>query len=261
MQRHRHAQPLRLADERAGDQLDLGRASRLDVLEHRRIVGAAAPRREHVHLPRVLVQPHPGGGRDRLALVHERVHEMAEVAARLLGGEVRVVRQPGERRNRVDGRVEDQLRPLRRPQIRERTRLQAGALDQGRELLDRVVVSAVVRAEPRLGVEDVLDVGVVVAGAAHEGDAGDDRPVAVATDDPLRTEPVLNRDDRRVREASLECRRRRVERGSLRRDDRDVELRDLVRIVRRANRAAELGAPGHPQPLRLKRAGVLAAGA
>ena len=100
--------------------------------------------------------------------------------------------------------------------------------------------------------------GVVVTGAAHEGDAGDDRPVAVATDDPLRTEPVLNRDDRRVREASLECRCRRVERGSLRRDDRDVEFGDLVRIVRCANRAAELGAPGHPQPLRLKGAGVLA---
>ena len=50
-----------------------------------------------------------------------------------------------------------------------------------------------VRAEPGLGVEDVLDVRVGVLGTAHEGDRRDDRPVAVGADDLLRAEPVEHR--------------------------------------------------------------------
>ena len=40
----------------------------------------AALRREHVHLPRILVELDAGRRGDRLALVDERVHEVAEVA-------------------------------------------------------------------------------------------------------------------------------------------------------------------------------------
>ena len=92
--------PLRLADERAGDQVDLGRPVRFDVLEHGRVVRAAAPRREHVHLPRVVVELDAGRRRDRLALVDQVVDEVAEVGRALLGREVRVVREPGQRRRR-----------------------------------------------------------------------------------------------------------------------------------------------------------------
>src|SRR5262245_50394594 len=53
-----HCDPvaLRLADERAGDQVDLGRPVCFDVFEHRRIVRMAALGGVDVHLPRVLVE-------------------------------------------------------------------------------------------------------------------------------------------------------------------------------------------------------------
>ncbi len=87
------AVPVRLADERAGDQLDLGRPVRLDVLEHRRVVPVAALRREHVHLPRILASSTPAAAGGRLALVDEVAHEQAEVAVVLDLREVEVVRR------------------------------------------------------------------------------------------------------------------------------------------------------------------------
>ena len=104
MQRYRDVVPLGLADERAGDQLDLGLPLRIDVLEHRGVVRRPALRREHVHLPRVVVQLDPRGRCHRLALVHEAVHEVPEIARLRLGGEVRVVREPGQRGDGVDRR-------------------------------------------------------------------------------------------------------------------------------------------------------------
>ena len=80
MQRHWNGSSFRLADERAGDELDLGLTVRVDVLEHRRVVRRAPLRREHVHLPRVVVELDPGGGRDCLPLVDEPVDEVAELA-------------------------------------------------------------------------------------------------------------------------------------------------------------------------------------
>src|SRR2546430_6991851 len=69
VQRHLHACPRRLADERAGDVLDLGRPVRLDVLEHRRVVAAAALGGEDIHLPPGLLQLHPRRRGDPLALL------------------------------------------------------------------------------------------------------------------------------------------------------------------------------------------------
>ena len=71
------------------------------------------------------MQRHAGRGGDALPLVDEVVDEMAELGAAVLRREVPIVRQAGECRDGVDGRVEDQLRPLRRSQIRKRLRLQA----------------------------------------------------------------------------------------------------------------------------------------
>ena len=90
------------------------------------------------------------------------------------------MREVGERRDRVHRRVEDQLRPLRRPQVGEGARPQA-RLDEQRLDLLRVLERrrAGERPEPRLGVELVLDVRVGVADAAHERDGRDQRPLAV----------------------------------------------------------------------------------
>src|SRR5580765_6443530 len=60
VERHRHVVPRRLPDDRAGDQLDLRRTMRRDVLEHRRVVRGSALRREDVHLPGVVMELDPG---------------------------------------------------------------------------------------------------------------------------------------------------------------------------------------------------------
>src|SRR5205823_11846991 len=119
-----HTEPLGFAYEGAVDQLELGRPARFDVLEHRREVPVPALGREYVHLPRVVVQLDACGVRDRLPLVDEVANEVAEVRQRLGLGEVEVMRKTGECSDAVYGRVEDQLRPLRRPQIGEGLRLQ-----------------------------------------------------------------------------------------------------------------------------------------
>src|SRR5207248_2679665 len=81
------------------------------------------------------------------ALVDEGVDEMAEIGRELLGGEVLVVAQPRERGDRVHGGVEDELRPLRRPQVGQRLGLQAGAEDEVGGLLDGLEGRVLVRAE------------------------------------------------------------------------------------------------------------------
>ena len=116
-----------------------------------------ALRGEHVHLPRVLPQLDARGGGDGLALVDEVADEIAEVAELLDLGEVGVVRQPGQRGDGVHGRVEDQLRPLRGPQVVERLRLQAGRGDQRGDRARIGGSRAAVRADPGRRVEDVLD--------------------------------------------------------------------------------------------------------
>src|SRR5918996_1167360 len=99
VQRNGNAEPLGLADERARDQVDLGRAARLDVLEHRRIMGAATPGGEDVHLPGILVERDPRGFCDPLALLDELVDEVAEIGRKLPVGEVVVVRETREGRD------------------------------------------------------------------------------------------------------------------------------------------------------------------
>src|SRR5438445_5550234 len=79
-----HAVLLRLADERSRDQVDLGRSVVLEVLEHGRVVGTAAPGCEHVHLPWVVVQLDARRGRHGRALVDEVVDEVTEVGRALL---------------------------------------------------------------------------------------------------------------------------------------------------------------------------------
>ena len=76
MQRDVHAEPVRLAHERAGDQVDLGRPVSLDVLEHGRECALPPLRGEDVHLPRILVQLDAGRRGDALALVDQVADEV-----------------------------------------------------------------------------------------------------------------------------------------------------------------------------------------
>ena len=236
MERHGYVTPLRLADERARDQLDLGLPVRVDVLEHRRVVRRAALRREDVHLPRVVVQLDSRGCSDGLALVDEAVHEVAEVARLRLLREVEVVRKPGQRRRRVDRCVEDELRPLRRPEIRERLGLQPRRDDRARRCPARRRT-----ASPRTGPSHVsvsrmystcvsewrvplMNVTPETIGHAPCARTTSSAPI------PLSTVTIVASGKRpsSARTAALEARR-------LRRDDRDVERRELVRIVRRGD--------------------------
>ena len=151
------------------------------------------------------------------------------------------MRQPGERRDRVHGRVEDQLRPLRGPQVVERLRLQARGRDQ---VGDGVRVGgrrAAVRADPGRRVEDVLDVRVAVARAAHERDRREERPRALRADDLLGAEPVLHGHHRRAGEVPGEAPCQRVEVAALAREDDEVGV-ELRRIGRRRHARGEVGA-------------------
>ena len=190
---------------------------------------AAALGREHVHLPRILAELHARRGGDRLAFVHQSAHEVAEVARPVDRGEVRVVRQARQCGDGVDGGVEDQLRPLRGPQIVERLGLQPGCDDQVGDHLRVVGRRAARRPDPGGGVEDVLDVRVLVARAAHERDRGQQAPVAVPSDHLVRADPVLHGHHDRVGPVTGEARRDRVEIEGLAGDDHELRLGQLLR--------------------------------
>ncbi len=112
--------------------------------------------REDVHRPGVLVERDADCGGDRLTLADQIVDEVAEIGDVGLGREVGVVGEAREGSDRVDGGVEDELRPLRRPEVGERLGLQAAAADQLGDLLRVGVRRAFGRADPRRRVEDVL---------------------------------------------------------------------------------------------------------
>ena len=141
--------------------------------------------------------------------------------------------RPVSAADRVHRRVEDQLRPLRGPEIRERLGLQSRRDDRVGDVLHDRERRVLVGAEPGLRVEDVLDVRVGVPRAAHERHAGDDRPAAARTNHLLCADAVQHRDHGRVGEAALERPGSGFEPGGLRRDDRDLERRKRVGIVRR----------------------------
>ena len=67
-----------LSDQRAIDQLHLGRPPRFDVLEHRRIVRAPTFGRKYVHLPGVIMELDACRSGDTLALVDERVDDVED---------------------------------------------------------------------------------------------------------------------------------------------------------------------------------------
>jgi len=193
-------------------------------------VRAPALGREHVHLPRIVVQLDPRGGGNGLALLDQVVHEVAEIRRVLACREMPVVRQPGERGNRVDSGVEDQLRPLCGQQVGQRFDVQAGARNQRGGLLHDGERRVLVGAEPRLRVEHVLDVRVGVARPAHERHARDDRPRPGRAHRLLGPEAVQHGHDRRLGKAPAQRLHGSLEPGRLGRDDAEVERRDLIGI-------------------------------
>ena len=131
------------ADDAAVQVVDLGAPARLDVLEHAGLVVVA-----HLGLGGVVdqrlgvgVERDALGARDGLALVDQAADERAQVGPLADAA----VRQAGERAERIRGRVEDDLAPLRRPRVGDRVRRHAGAragVGQALDLLGRAPAAA-----------------------------------------------------------------------------------------------------------------------
>src|SRR3989440_10322243 len=81
---------------------------------------------------------------------------------------------------------------------------------------------------------------VGVFGPAHEGRRGDQAPLAMAAHDVLSSETVLDRHDRGVREPAGQGFGSLFETGGLRRDDGQVEVRQLAWIRRRGHPRGEV---------------------
>ena len=126
------------ADDAAVQVVDLGAPPRLDVLEHAGLVVVA-----HLGLGGVIdqrlgvgVEHDALGAGDRLALVDQAAHERPQVGPLADAP----VREAGERAERIRGRVEDDLAPLRRSRIGDgvRRHARAGArIGQPLDLLGR----------------------------------------------------------------------------------------------------------------------------
>ena len=181
---------LRLADERAGDEVDLGRSAGCGRPRASTGRGRSAPRRRASRRagPRGRSSPRDPRAASTPAAaatafpssIRSRTRTPRSVGSSTAAN-ARDVRQVGQRGDGVHGRVEDQLRPLRRAKVGERAGAQARVDEQLLDLLRLLVGRRPGEGpEPRLGVELVLDVRVGVADAAHERHGGDQRPVAAA---------------------------------------------------------------------------------
>ena len=121
-------------DDRAVQEVDLGLAAGLDVLEHRRLVPVGDVLAGGVveELLGAHVEHDPLRVGDGASLGH---HRPGELAGRRLGD--LPVRAPGQRGDRVRGGVEDQLPPLGAARVRERMGRHPGARARVGERLDR----------------------------------------------------------------------------------------------------------------------------
>src|SRR5207244_9712358 len=97
-------------------------------------------------------------------------------------------------------------------------------------LLDRLHGRVFVWAEPRRSLEDVFDVRVGMLGPAHECDGGDQRPVAVRTNDLLCAEPVLDGHHQRAAEMPFEPSGDGSTVRSIASDDDEIDIRKIGRL-------------------------------
>ena len=216
--------------------------------------------REHVHLPRVLPELDARQPRRRPCPRRRGRARAAEVAQFCDLREVEVVRQPRQRRDGVDGRVEDQLRPLRGPQVVEGL-APSGPTRTISSATSRASAGVVARYGPiqvavsRTYSTSVSEWRVPLMNVTD----GEQRPVAVRADDLLGAEPVLHGHQRRVREVAGEPVGDGSRSRSLAGDDHEVGLGQLGGVERGLDRRDEIGAAGHRQALLVQRAGMLAA--
>ena len=197
----------RLADERAVDQLHLGRPPRLDVLEHRREVRDAALRGEHVHLPRIVVQARsPLHAATALPSSTSACTSRPSDHGSSSSREVEVVRQPRQRRDAVHRRVEDQLRPLRRPQVAAAPRPSAPSARSARRPPARARTACPRTARATSPCRGCTGRACPSASSRDERHGRDQRPVAEPPDDLLGAEPVQHRHHGRARPATGERR-------------------------------------------------------
>jgi hypothetical protein len=72
-----------------------------------------------VHVPGIFIELNTTGSRHALAFVHGCMHQPAQVRKVILHGERFYMRQVGHGGNTVDHGIEDELGPLRGPQVRK----------------------------------------------------------------------------------------------------------------------------------------------
>ena len=260
VQRHRDAEPVapRARARRVISSISVGRcASTSSSIDGR--VRVAALGREHVHLPRVLPELDAGGaarrpcprrrgrarGRGRRAALSAKWKScgspVSAATALTVALKISFDHCAGRRSSNASA-----FRP-----------------DDDDEVGDRVRVGrrrVAVRADPGRGVEDVLDVRVAVARAAHERDGREQRPVAVRADDLLGAEAVLDRHHRRARRSARRgARASGVEVAALAREDHEVGVGAPPGRATRVTRAVKSARPETRSPCSFERARVLLA--
>ena len=148
----------------------------------------------------------------------------------------------GDRGHAVHRMVEDQLRPLGRAHVGEHLRFEPGSNE---ELADdfgrrRRRSAWMERPEPGRRVQLVFDLVITVADPAHEGDRRDQRPVAVAGQQLLGADAVLDGHEHGVGEPFRERRHRCVHLRGLGRHDAQVEFGQGSRVGRGEHRGGEV---------------------
>ena len=220
------------------------RRPRLDVLEHAGlvVVGHLALRGMVDQRLGIGVELDALGARDRLALVDQAAHERAQVGPLADAP----VRQARERAERVRGRVEDHLAPLRRARVRDRVRRHAGAragIGEALDLLGRRAGCGSNGRERRVALDVPLHEPGLEQLARRKGRAAD-HALDVAGEHLLVADAVHDGRDGTVGEGVRGRGDRRLGVHGLGRDDPELALRQRRGIARRVQAAVHVARAG-----------------
>src|SRR5712692_1684250 len=166
------------------------------------------------------------------------------------------MRQAGQCRNAIDGSIEYKFRPLRRPRILQRFRLQSARDDQVACFLDdgERCGTWLKRSQPRRGVQFILHKRVAVPRAAHKRGAANDMPARVLSDDFLATQAILRGNYSPVVEAMSGRCDRFLHLGCFCRYDREIALGNFCRARSGLKRNTKIVFPAHTQSVAIQRA-------
>src|SRR5580692_1500083 len=110
---------------------------------------------------------------------------------------MRRMRQPGQCGYSIDGRVENQFRPLRRSRIRQSFGFEATSVDQVSSISYHRVrsMTRLEGTDPGCGIEFILHMSIAVLRAAHESGPSNNLPRRMSGNNFLASQPVLRRND------------------------------------------------------------------